>query len=189
MNGHDYKMALSLQVIISKESFVMGTPTPAKLFNCYLDSDGPVADFDKALKESGLHTDEFKHLPGIYLWLDVTEGAKQAIETLKKLDDEGLIRVWILTKTPSNSPYAYTEKILWYRKNFPWLEDRVIITHDKHVVGGVGDFLIDDRPHKANADKFKGTFMLFDVHQPVDSWIGFIDKVEKRVEMRWRSAV
>lgn len=159
----------------------MGTPTPAKLFNCYLDSDGPVADFDKALKESGLHTDEFKHLPGIYLWLDVTEGAKQAIETLKKLDDEGLIRVWILTKTPSNSPYAYTEKILWYRKNFPWLEDRVIISHDKHLMGGQKDFILDDRPHKANADKFKGTFVLFRPEHAKADWELFVDQIENQI--------
>lgn len=159
----------------------MGTPTPAKYFNVFLDSDGPVADFDKALVASGLPADEFKHLPGVYLWLDVTDGAAFTISKLKELDDAGLIRVWILTKTPSDSPYAYTEKVLWYRKTFPWLEDRVILTHDKSLMGTKVDFLLDDRPHKANADKFKGTFVYFDPEQAADSWIRFLDQVENRV--------
>ena len=159
----------------------MGTPTPARLFNCYLDSDGPICAFDEALEASGLSADEFKLLPGIYLWLGVTDGAAFALSKLKELDDAGLIRVWILTKTPSGSPYAYTEKVLWYARNFPWLEDRVIITHDKHLMGGERDFLLDDRPHKANADKFKGTFMFFDTAYAADSWIRFLDKIENRV--------
>jgi len=159
----------------------MGTPTPAKLFNCYIDSDGPVADFDKALKKSGLHTDEFKHLPGTYLWLDVTPGATNALDDLKRFDDEGKIRVWILTKTPSGSPYAYTEKVLWYREHFPWLEDRVILTHDKSLMGTKHDFILDDRPHKANADKFKGTFTLFDVQHPKRSWEEFYSLIENEI--------
>lgn len=162
----------------------MGTPTPALYFNVFLDSDGPVADFDKDLEASGLPADEFKHLPGIYLWLDVTDGAATAISQLKKWDDEGLIRVWILTKTPTGAPYAYTEKVLWYARNFPWLEDRMIITHDKHLMGEPGDFLLDDRPHKANADKFRGEFVLFDPKQAADSWIRFIDKVERTLEFQ-----
>lgn len=147
----------------------MSTPKPAPI-NVFLDSDGPIADFDVDLAKSGLPADEFKHLPGIYLWLPVTAGAAQAIAELREFDDLDLIRVWIATKTPSNAPYAYTEKVLWYRRNFPWLEDRVILTHDKHVLGGEDDFLLDDRPHKANASQFKGTFVLFDVLEPEASW-------------------
>ena len=158
----------------------MATPSPAP-FNVFLDSDGPIADFDKDLKKSGMSADAFKHLPGIYLWLEVTKGAENALNLLKQLDDADELRVWILTKTPSNCPYAYTEKILWYRRNFPWLEDRVILTHDKHVVGGEGDYLLDDRPHKANADKFKGTFVLFEPEAPIQSWVEFMDIIEARV--------
>ena len=147
----------------------MSTPTPAP-FNIFIDSDGPVADFDYDLKKSGMHTDDFKHVPGTYLWLSITEGASDALRLLKVSDDLNLLRVWILTKTPSKSPYAYTEKVLWYRKNFPWLEDRVILTHDKSLLGIDNDLLLDDRPHKANADKFRGDFIYFDIDRPVESW-------------------
>ena len=158
----------------------MSTPTPAAI-NVFLDSDGPIADFDVNLKASGLSTDAFKHQAGTYLWLPVTPGAVAGIASLKALDDEGLIRVWILTKTPSKCPYAYTEKVLWYRQHFPWLEDRVIITHDKHLMGTEDDFLLDDRPHKANVELFRGTFMFFDVRSPKECWINFARSVRAKV--------
>lgn len=161
----------------------MSTPTPAAI-NVFIDSDGPVADFDNDLRESKLTPNEFKMLPGIYLWLPLTPGAKNGLRRLKRLDDAGLIRVWIATKTPSGSPYAYTEKVLWYRKHFPWLEDRVIITHDKSVLGGPADFLLDDRPHKANADKFKGTFVLFKPNLEEIQWNEFVNRVIAASEYR-----
>lgn len=148
----------------------MSTPKPAKYFNVFLDSDGPIADFKASLDASGMHTDDFKHVPGVYLYLGITSSAAEYIQRLKALDDTGVIRVWVLTKTPSGSPYAYTEKVLWYKQNFPWLEDRVILAHDKSLVGTEEDFLLDDRPHKGNADKFRGTFILFKEDQPNECW-------------------
>ena len=156
----------------------MSTPTPTGL-NVFLDSDGPIADFDKALVADGRPVEIFKHTPGAYLWLGITPGAEEALHFLHMMDDADTLRVWILTKTPSNCPYAYTEKVLWYRRHFPWLENRVILTHDKHIMGGPRDFLLDDRPHKANADKFKGNFCYFDVLEPLRSWQHFIGEVQR----------
>lgn len=158
----------------------MSTPTPAP-FNVFIDSDGPVAWFDHDLEKSGLTADVFKHVPGIYLWLPITPGAANAIEYLHGLDVQDALRVWILTKTPSGSPYAYTEKVLWYGRNFPWLEDRVILTHDKSLMGTSTDLLLDDRPHKANADKFRGTFVYFNTSTPIESWADLVSKVTDRV--------
>ena len=147
-------------------------------FNVFIDSDGPIADFDHDLKKSGLTADKFKHLPGTYLWLPITGGAEQGLAQLKALDDRNLIKVWIATKTPSNSPYAYTEKVLWYRRNFPWLEDRIILTHDKSVLGTKDDLLLDDRPHKANASLFPGTFVLFRPDENTfEGWGAFVAQV------------
>lgn len=160
----------------------MSTPAPAP-FNVFIDSDGVVADFNHDLERSGLTADVFKHQPGAYLWLPTVPGAIVAIGTLKELDDRDLLRTWILTKTPSGSPYAYTEKILWYRRNFPWLEDRVILTHDKSLMGTSTDFLLDDRPHKANANKFRGTFVYFDPNIPATAWNNFVQQVMDRVRL------
>jgi 5'(3')-deoxyribonucleotidase len=159
----------------------MGTPSPAPI-NVFCDSDGPIADFDLALNNDGRSAEIFKHEPGVYLWLPITPGAVHALRKLKEYDDAGLLRTWILTKTPSNSPYAYTEKVLWYRRNFPWLEDRVILTHDKHLMGTENDFLLDDRPHKANANKFRGTFTFFDTAKPNKCWQEFVNLVLLRVK-------
>ena len=159
----------------------MSTPTPAPI-NVFIDSDGPVADFDTVLKADGRPAEIFKHEPGVYLWLPVTAGAVKAIGKLKTYDDRGLIRVWIATKTPSGSPYAYTEKVLWYRRHFPWLEDRVIITHDKHLLGTEKDFILDDRPHKANVNLFRGTFVLFNPERAELDWERFVKCVTLRLQ-------
>jgi 5'(3')-deoxyribonucleotidase len=116
--------------------------------------------------------------------LPVTAGAEYSISLLKELDDANRLRVWVLTKTPSGSPYAFSEIVLCYRKNFKWLVVRVILTHDKYVVGDDGDYLLDDRPHKANAEKFKGKFCLFLEDDPVGSWERFVKIIETRVQIR-----
>lgn len=158
----------------------MSTPTKLDL-NLFIDSDGPVADFDHSLRADGREVDVFKLHAGIYLYLPVTKGAAYALTLLKEMDDANKLRVWILTKTPSSSPYAYTEKVLWYRQHFPWLENRVILTHDKSLLGSEKDMLLDDRPHKANADKFRGTFVYFDPDQPLKSWNQFVLRVAERL--------
>lgn len=163
----------------------MTTPTLAKYFNVFLDSDGPIADFKCSLDASGMHTDDFKYVPGVYLYLGITPGAHEYISRLKALDDQGLVRVWVLTKTPSGSPYAYTEKVLWYKQHFPWLEDRVVLAHDKSLLGTDEDFLLDDRPHKGNANKFRGTFILFKEDQPDESWNKLWCQVLDRLDF-WR---
>lgn len=155
---------------------------PSAKFNVFIDSDGPVADFDRALQESNADADDFKHWPGVYLWLPITEGAVDSLKILHEFDKQNIIRTWILTKTPSYAPYSYTEKILWYRKNFPWLENRVILTHDKSIVGSEKDFLLDDRPHKANAEAFPGTLIVFDVKKPNDSWTELITKAIRSMQ-------
>ncbi len=161
---------------------MMGTPKIKAPFNVFIDSDGPIADFDKDLEKSGETPEIFKHLPGTYLWLSPTKGAETSLNLLKHYDDRNELRVWVLTKTPTDSPYAYTEKVLWYRRNFPWLEDRVILTHDKSIVGNRNDFLLDDRPHKANALHFPGVFVFFDTVNPVSSWCTFLGRLEQRME-------
>lgn len=154
------------------------------MFNVFLDSDGPIADFASSLVESGLDVFDFKHRAGTYLYLDVTPGAVASIAMLKHLEQLGHLQTWVLTKTPSDCPYAYTEKVLWYRKNFPHLENRVILTHDKSLVGGPDDFLLDDRPHKGNAANFKGTFHLFEEKKPKESWSSFMMLILETCERR-----
>jgi hypothetical protein len=139
----------------------MSVPPKAKYFDLFIDSDGVVADFEKMKHALGMSSDVFKHEPGAYTYLDPYPGAVNALEILKEYDDRGDIRVWIATKTPAGSPYAYSEKVLWYRWIFPWLEDRVVLCHDKSLLGCERDMLFDDRPHKGNVSHFRGKFVHF----------------------------
>jgi hypothetical protein len=69
--------------------------------------------------------------------------------------------VWIATKPPTGVPHAYSDKAAWIMRELPELKRRIIITHDKGLLGERGDWLIDDRPHKANCRRFKGTLIAF----------------------------
>lgn len=138
----------------------MSTPSRCHL-NIFIDSDGVIADFQKMCDRLNMKAEKFKHEPGAYTYLEKIEGVEDALKELKSLDDQDVLRVWVATKTPGGAPYAYTEKVLWFRWNFPWLENRVILCHDKSLLGTEHDVLIDDRPHKGNAQHFRGKFIHF----------------------------
>jgi 5'(3')-deoxyribonucleotidase len=69
--------------------------------------------------------------------------------------------VWIATKPPTGIPYAYSDKAAWVLRELPELKRRIIVTHDKGLLGDAGDYLCDDRPHKANCERFAGTLLRF----------------------------
>jgi 5'(3')-deoxyribonucleotidase len=72
-----------------------------------------------------------------------------AIETLKKLQDEGHMIHIVSAYTP-DQPETATEKVKWVKVWMPWLNTRYItLMSQKHLI--VGDVLIDDRPHTIEA--------------------------------------
>lgn len=154
-------------------------PIPKAAFNVFIDLDGPIADFDRLRGEQD--PDVFKNIPGIYAQLPEAPAAAMAIAALKTYDEQDLLRVWVLTKVPTGNPYAYAEKALWVRQHFSWLADRLIMSHDKSVIGAAGDLLLDDRPHKANADLFPGELVVFKVEAPSQSWELFIKKIDDKL--------
>ena len=123
----------------------------------YLDMDGVIADFDRAAREHEMEPKHFKRVAGAYLDLEPMPGA---VEAVAHLESAGFL-VFALTKVPRSNPYAATEKLLWARRHFPSLEDRIIITPDKGAVGTARDFLVDDHPDWANAHNFPGTVVHF----------------------------
>lgn len=123
----------------------------------FVDMDGVIVDFDGYVKEKGLEASQLKLVPGTYAEL---KPFPDAFEGLRMLEDLGL-EVWIATKPPTGAAHAYAEKAEWIIKNLPHLKRRIIITHDKGLLGDEGDFLIDDRPWKANCVQFKGLLIKF----------------------------
>lgn len=141
-----------------------------KVVNLFLDADGVIVDFEAGAKKAGLEPSIFKLQPGAYLYLPVMPDAADALSLFKELESEVPLKVWIATKPPKHAPYVYTEKVLWFTEHFPWLADRIIVTHDKSLLGCETDILVDDRPHKANASHFRGSLVVFDPLKTSESW-------------------
>lgn len=123
----------------------------------FVDMDGVIVDFDAYRRSLGLTGDEVKRRPRAYLEMPPIPGAIQAVRSVIGMGYE----VWIATKPPTGVPYAYSDKAAWVFNNLPELKRRIIITHDKGLLGGPGDYLLDDRPHKANCRQFTGTLLAF----------------------------
>jgi 5'(3')-deoxyribonucleotidase len=123
----------------------------------FIDLDGVIVDFDAYAKPLGLTGDELKRLPGAYLSMPPVPGALEAVRSLIGMGYE----VWAATKPPTGIAFAYADKAQWIFNHLPELKRRIIITHDKGLLGDEGDFLIDDRPYKANCEKFRGSLIVF----------------------------
>ncbi|WP_431158814.1 5' nucleotidase, NT5C type [Winogradskyella poriferorum] len=127
----------------------------------YIDMDGVIADFSKAIKthpKSNLkpYQEDPDNIPGIFEHLELITGAKGAIHQLHLSNKYDL---FILTTAPWDNPSAWMHKRLWIEKHFGDIfYKKVIITHRKDLL--IGDYLIDDRTANG-AGNFKGTHLHF----------------------------
>lgn len=124
----------------------------------FIDMDGVIVDFDGYAKDNGLTGNEVKRRPGAYLDMSPLPGAIDAVRSLVGLGFEA----WIATKPPTGIAYAYADKAAWIMREIPELSARIILTHDKGLLGDAGDYLLDDRPHRANCERFAGTLLRFE---------------------------
>jgi 5'(3')-deoxyribonucleotidase len=121
----------------------------------FIDMDGVIVDFDRFRIEHDLTGDQVKKLPGAYLAMQPKPLAIAAVRSLIGMGHD----VWIATKPPTGIAFAYADKVSWILEHLPELKRKIVITHDKSLL--IGEVLIDDRPHKANADKFQGKLLHF----------------------------
>ena len=121
----------------------------------FIDMDGVIVDFAKFKNDHDLTGDQVKQLPGAYAKMEAMPFALMGVRSLIGMGHD----VWIATKPPTGIPFAYADKVQWILDHLPELKRKIVITHDKSLL--LGDVLIDDRPHKANADKFEGELLHF----------------------------
>ena len=117
--------------------------------------DGVIVDFDEFKNRLGLSPQAIKDMPGAYATMAPIDGALAGVRSLIGMGHD----VWLATKPPTGVPHAYADKVRWVLFHLPELKRKIILTHDKGLLRG--DVLIDDRPHKANADKFEGELLHF----------------------------
>lgn len=131
-------------------------------FLIFLDLDGVVADYDGGCKKAGPQFVDkpwtAKNEPGFFLFL---EPLGNAISEIHKLEKEFPNQVRFLTSSTYSRPEAWSEKVIWYKKMFPRMHKRLIITSDKGACGGPDDILMDDHPDWNGADRFRGTVIRF----------------------------
>lgn len=123
----------------------------------FVDMDGVIVDFDAYKIANNMTGDEVKRTPGAYLAMPAIPGAVEAVRSVIGMGFD----VWIATKPPTGVPYAYSDKAAWIMEHLPELKRKIIITHDKGLLGDARDFLCDDRPHKANCERFAGSLLRF----------------------------
>src|SRR3984957_19027732 len=123
----------------------------------FIDMDGVIVDFDSYAQTLGQTGDQTKRQLGAYLRMEPLPGAIQAIRSLIAMGFE----VWAASKPPTGIAHAYADKAAWIFQHIPELRCNLILTHDKGFLGDCGDYLIDDRPDKANCERFVGTLLVF----------------------------
>ncbi len=145
----------------------------------YLDMDGVIADFAGQAQARGLHPKQAKMVQGFYRDLPFMPQAQAGVRALCAMPE---FLVFLATKIPDRNPLSASEKLQWVHEHLPELEERVIITPDKSCIGRPGDYLVDDRPHKADAGHFPGTFICFG--EDVKDWqelVRFFDAARARL--------
>jgi 5'(3')-deoxyribonucleotidase len=145
----------------------------------FVDMDGVVVDFEGYMTEYNLTAYETKNKVGAYLNMKPIEGAIAAVRELIELGFD----VWVATKPPTGVAHAYSEKAEWIFMGIPELSHKLIITHDKGLLGDEHDFLCDDRPDKANCGEFKGTVIHFTAKDHWESALKFFRGVAAKRNM------
>lgn len=147
----------------------------------FFDMDGVLVDFDRYMRENQLTGDEVKRGVGAYLKMEPIEHAIAGIRSVIGFAGQHGYDVWLATKPPTGVPWAYADKVEWVLDHLPELKRRIILTHDKGLLGDSDDILVDDRIHKANCQQFRGALIHFGPTGTVPHWHALVDILHRLV--------
>ena len=125
----------------------------------YIDMDNVLVDFPSAFKKLNKETlQEYEgrldEVPGIFSLMEPLEDAKEAFDALAADYD-----THILSTAPWENPSAWSDKLLWVKKNLGNAAyKKLILSHHKNL--NAGNFLIDDRT-KNGSGEFGGEHIHF----------------------------
>ena len=125
----------------------------------YVDMDNVLVDFPSAFKKINEETlkeyeGRLDEVPGIFSHMEPSEGALEAFGALSTSFD-----TYILSTAPWGNPSAWSDKLLWVKKNLGNAAyKRLILSHHKNL--NAGHYLIDDRL-KNGAGEFRGEHIHF----------------------------
>lgn len=155
--------------------------TRTTTFRIFLDMDGVIVDFESYMRQFNLTGDEVKRTHGAYLKMEPIEHAIWGVRKLMSLAGQYGGEVWLATKPPTGIPHAYADKVSWVLEHLPELKRRIILTHDKGLLGGSEDILVDDRPHRANCVNFRGALVHFGPTGTVPHWHSLVDVLHRMI--------
>lgn len=150
--------------------------------NLFFDMDGVIVDFDRYMREKNLSGDEAKQQPGAYVEMQPVENAIWGVRKMMSLAGQYGFAVWLATKPPTGIPWAYADKVRWVLENLPELKRNIILTHDKGLLGGRDDIIVDDRPHRANVVNFRGAVIHFGPTGTIPHWHALVDVLHRMMK-------
>ena len=132
--------------------------------------DGVIADFDKTKEElyPGERRPELKMDFGK---LDAIHGAEDALIKLNQDFD-----VFIASTPVWDRPETWGQKREWIGKHFPYLKQKLILTHRKDLL--IGDILIDDSRWRGQPD-FQGEWYWFNKDWDTRNWKACLEWIYK----------
>ena len=143
----------------------------------YIDMDGVISNFEKeAAKEAikrGVSKLSRRDLFVDYRNLDIIPGAVEAVYKLNQDFD-----VFIATTPPWDRPEVWGHKREWIGEHFPYLKQKMILTHRKDLL--TGDILIDDSRFRGQPD-FQGEWYWFNKNWNNRNWKACLEWIYKKV--------
>lgn len=157
-----------------------GSKVETRKRRIFLDMDGVLADFDRmraalaarqGLPIQHVTGDMVKVTPGAFAQMQPIPGAIGGVNSLIGMGFD----IWIASKPATGRPDTYSQKAAWILHHFPELKRKIILTHDKGMLGCAEDFLVDDRIHKANCEAFRGRLLHFGWEAGALDWGDLVD--------------
>ena len=132
--------------------------------------DGVIADFDKT-KEKLYPNEKRPELKMDFSKLDTIPGAQDALIRLNQDFD-----IFIASTPVWDRPETWSQKREWISKHFPYLKQKLILTHRKDLL--IGDILIDDSRWRGQPD-FQGEWYWFNKDWDTRNWKACLEWIYK----------